>query len=103
MMARDLTIIERKRARVSNVIELRNGALKRVIFYEVSDSQNIAIWGGESPSEALNWYRNSPIGSKIWVSEWLMNEEDAKEVSSQIEITPLILNTIADCMSRWSK
>jgi hypothetical protein len=87
---------------MTNVIELRNGTLKRVIFYEVSDAQNLAIWGGESPSEALKWYRNSPLDSKIWVSEWLTNEDDAKEVSTQIEITPIVLSTIADCMERWS-
>ena len=88
---------------MSNVIELRNGALKRIIFYEVSDAQNLAIWGGESPQEALNWYRNSPLDSKIWVSEWLTDEEDAREVSTQIEITPIVLSTIANCMERWSK
>ena len=87
---------------MNNVIELRNGTLKRVIFYEVSDAQNLAIWGGESSSEALKWYRNSPLDSKIWVSEWLTNEDDAKEVSTQIEITPIVLSTIADCMERWS-
>ena len=86
---------------MSNVVELRNGAVKRVIFYEVSDSQNIAIWGGESPSEALKWYRNSPTDSKIWVSEWLTDEEDAREMMSPIELTPLVLSTIADCMERW--
>ena len=88
---------------MSNVIELRNGALKRIIFYEVSDAQNLAIWGGESPSEALKWYRNSPLDSKIWVSEWLTDEEDAREVSPQIEITSIVLSTIANCMERWSK
>jgi hypothetical protein len=88
---------------VSNVLELRNGAVKRIIFYEVSDAQNIAIWGGESPSEALKWYRESPLDSKIWVSEWLTDEEDAKEVSPQIEITSIVLSTIANCMERWSK
>lgn len=87
---------------MSNVLELRNGAVKRTIFYEVSDTQDIAIWGGESPSEALKWYRNSPVGSKIWVSEWLTDEEDAKEVSPQIEITSIVLSTIANCMERWS-
>jgi hypothetical protein len=86
---------------VSNVLELRNGALKRIIFYEVSDAQNVAIWGGESPSEALKWYRNSPLDSKIWVSEWLTDEEDAREVSPQIEITSIVLSTIANCMERW--
>jgi hypothetical protein len=87
---------------MSNVLELRNGTVKRIIFYEVSDAQNLAIWGGESPSEALKWYRNSPLDSKIWVSEWLTDEDDAKEVSTQIEITPIVLSTIADCMERWS-
>jgi hypothetical protein len=87
---------------VSNVVELRNGSVKRIIFYEVSDAQNLAIWGGESPSEALKWYRESPLDSKIWVSEWLTDEEDAKEVSPQIEITSIVLSTIANCMERWS-
>ena len=87
---------------MSNVLELRNGALKRVIFYEVSDAQNLAIWGGESPSEALKWYRNSPLDSKIYVQEWLTDEEDAREVSPQIEITSIVLSTIANCMERWS-
>ena len=87
---------------MSNVVELRNGSVKRIIFYEVSDAQNLAIWGGESPSEALKWYRESPLDSKIWVSEWLTDEEDAKEVSPQIEITSIVLSTIANCMERWS-
>jgi hypothetical protein len=86
---------------VSNVLELRNGTVKRIIFYEVSDAQNIAIWGGESPSEALKWYRESPLDSKIYVQEWLTDEEDAKEVSPQIEITSIVLSTIANCMERW--
>ena len=86
---------------MSNVLELRNGAVKRIIFYEVSDAQNLAIWGGESPSEALKWYRESPLNSKIYVQEWLTDEEDAKEVSPQIEITSIVLSTIANCMERW--
>ena len=88
---------------MSNIVELRNGALKRVIFYEVSDAQNIAIWGGESPLEALKWYRNSPLDSKIWVQEWLTDDEDARATSEQIEITPIVLSTISNCMERWSK
>jgi hypothetical protein len=87
---------------MSNVLELRNGTVKRIIFYEVSDAQNLAIWGGESPSEALKWYRESPLDSKIWVSEWLSDDEDAREVSPQIEITSIVLSTIANCMERWS-
>jgi hypothetical protein len=88
---------------MGNIVDLFNSQQKRVIFYEVSDAQGLAIWGGESPSEALKWYRNSPTDSKIWVSEWLTDEEDAREMMSPIELTPLVLSTITDCMERWSK
>ena len=87
---------------MSNVVELRNGAVKRTIFYEVSDTQDIAIWGGESPSEALKWYRNSPAGSKIWVSQYETDEEDAELMLDSVEITPIVLATITDCIERWS-
>jgi len=86
---------------MSNVTEIRNGSVKRIIFYEVADPQNIAIWGGESALEALKWYRNSPNGSRIYVQEWLTDEEDAKQVSPQIAIPPIVLSTIANCMDRW--
>lgn len=88
---------------MGQVIELRNGALKHIIFYEISEPNNIAVWGGESAIEALKWYRNSPSGSKIWVSEWITDDEDAKRMSEQIEITDIVLATIADCMERWAK
>ena len=88
---------------MSNVIELRNGSVQRVIFYEITDEDKIAIWGGENPTQALKWYRNSPPNSRIWVSEWLSDEEDAKQVSSPIEITSIVLSTISDCMERWAK
>ena len=77
---------------MSNVLELRNGTVKRIIFYEVSDAQNIAIWGGESPSEALKWYRESPLDSKIYVQEWLTDEEDAKEEMKPSTIQQLLLS-----------
>jgi hypothetical protein len=86
---------------MSNVIELPNRGKIKVVFYEVSDAQKLAIWGGESPSEALKWYRNSPPESKIWVSQWEADEEDAKQVLKPVEITPIVLATIADCMGRW--
>jgi hypothetical protein len=74
-----------------------------VVFYEVSDPQGIAIWGGESPREALDWYRRSPTGSKIWVSQYEADEEDARLVLDLIEITPIVLATITDSIDRWSK
>ena len=88
---------------MSNVIELPNRGKITVVFYEVSDPQNIAVWGGESPREALDWYRRSPTGSKIWVSQYEKDEEEARLVLDLIEITPIVLATITDIIDRWSK
>jgi len=88
---------------MSEVIQLPRRGKRAVVFYEVSDPQGIAVWGGESPQEALNWYRRSPIGSKIWVSQYEADEEDAKLVLDLIEIAPIVLATITDSIDRWSK
>ena len=88
---------------MSNILELPNRNKITVVFYEVSDPQNIAVWGGESPREALDWYRRSPAGSKIWVSQYEADEEEARLVLDLIEITPIVLATIADSIDRWSK
>jgi hypothetical protein len=87
---------------MGEVVELPNRGKIIVVFYEVSDSQGIAIWGGENPIEALKWYRNSPAGSKIWVSQYEVDEEDAELMLDSVEITPIVLATITDCMERWS-
>ncbi len=88
---------------MSNIIELPKRGKIKVVLYEVSDEQNIAIWGGENPVQAYKWYKNSPPNSKIWVSQYEADEEDAKLISDMIEITPIVLATIADSVERWSK
>jgi hypothetical protein len=88
---------------MSEVIQLPRRGKITVVFYEVSDSQGIAIWGGENPVEALKWYRNSPAGSKIWVSQYEVDEEDAELMLDSVEITPIVLATITDSIDRWSK
>jgi hypothetical protein len=87
---------------MSEVIQLPQRGKITVVFYEVSDPQGIAIWGGESPREALDWYRRSPAGSKIWVSQYEADEEDAELMLDSVEITPIVLATITDCIERWS-
>jgi len=87
---------------MGEVVELPNRGKIAVIFYEVSDSQGLAIWGGENPTQALKWYRNSPAGSKIWVSQYETDEEDAELMLDSVEITPIVLATITDCIERWS-
>jgi hypothetical protein len=88
---------------MKDVIELPRIGKKMVIFYEVSDAQGKAIWGGESVLEAIDWYRKSPPDSKVWVGQYETTEEDAKLVRDFLEITPIVLATIANCVDRFTK
>jgi len=88
---------------MKDVIELPRIGKKMIIFYEVSDSQGKAIWGGESVLEAIDWYRKSPPDSKVWVGQYETIEEDAKLVRDFLEITPIVLATIANCVDRFTK
>jgi hypothetical protein len=88
---------------VKDVIELPYKGKRLVVFYEVSDSQGIAIWGGENVLEAIDWYRKSPPDSKVWVGQYETTEEDAKPTMDFLEITPIVLATIANCVDRFSK
>jgi hypothetical protein len=88
---------------MKDVMELPRIGKKMIIFYEVSDSQGKAIWGGESVLEAIDWYRKSPPDSKVWVGQYETTEEDAKLVRDFLEITPIVLATIANCVDRFTK
>jgi hypothetical protein len=88
---------------MKDVLELPRRGKVNVVFYEVSDAQGIAIWGGEDVLEAVKWYRNSPPDSKVWVGQYETTEEEAKLTMEFIEITPIVLATIANCVDRWSK
>jgi len=88
---------------MKDVIELPRIGKKMIIFYEVSDAQGKAIWGGESVLEAIDWYRKSPPDSKVWVGQYETTEEDAKLVRDFLEITPIVLATIANCVDRFTK
>ncbi len=46
---------------MGEVIELPNRGKIVVILYEVSDTQGIAIWGGENPVEALFLRKDFPV------------------------------------------
>jgi len=88
---------------MKDVLELPRIGKRMVVFYEVSDSQGKAIWGGESVLEAIDWYRKSPPDSKVWVGQYETTEEDAKLVRDFLEITPIVLATIANCVDRFTK
>jgi hypothetical protein len=68
-------------------------------FYEVTDQQAIAVWGGGDTVEAVKFFRQS-TDQRIFVSVWVDEDEDAHLVSGPIEITRLIIDTIKDTLER---
>ena len=87
---------------MSNVVQLPPKVVQ-YNFYEVADNLGIAIWGGESSLEAIRWLRRSPAESRVWVSVWESEEENARPTTDPIDITSIVLATIADTMERWGK
>jgi hypothetical protein len=62
-------------------------------FYTVRDSKQEPIYGGESPREAVEFFRRN-ISARIAVSVWEGEGENLHLAIEPIDITPLVLNTI---------
>jgi hypothetical protein len=64
-------------------------------FYEVVDSQGIAEWGGSDPVEAVQWLRRSQLNSRLLVSAWDSDDEEAMLVGQPVDITKIVFATLA--------
>jgi hypothetical protein len=87
---------------VNNVISFKQRT-NNVTFYEVVDEQGIAIWGGGDVTECVRYWRNGPINSRIFVTSWSEDGEDAALVGEAIDITPLVLAGITNTLERVTK
>jgi len=66
-----------------------------VNLYEVVDEKGVAIWGGNSANEAIEYLRRSPINCRVLVSGWESDEEDAHIVGQSLDITKVIYAALA--------
>ena len=80
---------------MSSVINFHPPKYDLINLYEVTDAEGIAQWGGEKPFEAVDWYQRSPIGSRILVSAWSSDDEDAQLIGQPVDITHIINQAIA--------
>lgn len=69
---------------------------RRVVnLYEVVDTDGIAVWGGTDSGEALFWLRRkAPAGSRIWVSSWDEDGEEAWLEAKPIDITRIVVDAL---------
>ena len=87
---------------MSNVVSFR-GKSSNVTFYEVVDPQGIAIWGGGDTTECVRYWRNSPVDSRIFVTSWSEDGEDAALVGEAIDVTYLVLAGITNTLERITR
>ena len=60
------------------------------LFYEVIEPDGETRWGGERVFDAISWLHLAPKGSRLLVSGWESDEEDAHLVGQSLDITDII-------------
>ena len=73
-----------------NVHTLHPAKSDLILFYEIEEPGGTNRWGGASAREALQWLYLAPIGSRVLVSAWDSDEEDAHLVGQTLDITDII-------------
>ena len=75
---------------MSNVISIHPPKSDLILFYEVTTPNGQREWGGASVKQAMEWLFLAPLGSRLLVSAWDSDEEDAHLVGQTIDITEII-------------
>ena len=74
----------------SNVYTIHPAKSDLILFYEVVEPNGGNTWGGASCIEAMRWLNRAPAGSRMLISAWDSDEEDARLVGQSIDVTNLI-------------
>ena len=75
---------------MNNVISFHPRKSPLILLYEVVGEDGNAEWGGNSERDALAWIASSPTATRILVSGWESDEEDAHLVGQPLDITDLV-------------
>jgi hypothetical protein len=75
---------------MDNVIPFHPRKSPLILLYEVVGEDGKAEWGGNSEREALAWIASSPTATRILVSGWESDEEDAHLVGQSLDITAIV-------------
>jgi hypothetical protein len=75
---------------MDNVIPFHPRKSPLILLYEVVDERGNAEWGGNSEAEALAWIATSSTATRILVSGWESDDEDAHLVGQPLDITAIV-------------
>jgi hypothetical protein len=76
--------------RVSNVYTIHPPKSDLILFYEVVEPDGTNTWGGANAEQCMQWLILAPNNSRVLVSAWDSDEEDAHLVGQTIDITEII-------------
>jgi hypothetical protein len=76
---------------MSNVYSIHPPKSELILLYEVVDESGRAEWGGNDPEKCLQWLYLAPTSSRVLVSGWESDEEDAHLVGQSLDITGIIV------------
>ena len=74
----------------SNVYTIHPPKSDLILFYEIKEPNGGNTWGGASCIEAIQWLFLAPVGSRLLISAWDSDEEDAHLVGQSIDVTEII-------------
>jgi hypothetical protein len=66
-----------------------------IYLYEVTDQQGVAVWGGEQIKDMFDWHQRTP-DSRVFISTWESDDEDAHLVGRPIEITSIVASKVGE-------
>ena len=75
---------------MSNIYTIHPKKSPLILLYEVVDENGRAEWGGHSAEHCMQWLSLAPTGSRVLVSGWESDEEDAHLVGQPLDITDII-------------
>ena len=75
---------------MSNVYAFHPKKSELINLYEILEPDGITEWAGNTPYDTLLWLKLAPEGSRVLVSGWESDEEDAHIVGQPIDITDIL-------------
>jgi len=74
----------------SNIYTIHPPKSDLILFYEVLTPDGENEWGGANAEHAIEWLSRAPSGSRVLVSAWDSDEEDAHLVGQTLDITEIV-------------
>lgn len=85
---------------MANVVSWIPKPSNRIVMYEVLGENDKSEFGSENVNEVLGWFSRNPMGKRIVVTNWFADDEDASPIGESIDVTALVLASIASGRGR---